>query len=209
MNGDSTEKGAKKSAEKLVGLDRAIEVHEARIQKFKDLIAGDSNLTEEQIEEIEAKITQAENNTEHLKDVQEAKREKLKTKLMAVGNLSEDEAEEELEELEEEQNLSEVKRLIAEKRLSEFEEHLEDFKEKVYEAQAEGKNVTFAQVRILELERIAQEANELIQQGEYDEAMDKLKEFGESKKELEKQNRKQNREKNKHVEKFNGSSAKD
>jgi hypothetical protein len=209
MNGDSTEKGAKKSAEKLVGLERAIEVHEARIQKFKDLIAGDSNLTEEQIEKIEARISQAENNTVHLKSVQEAKREKLKTKLMAVGNLSEDEAEKELENLEDEQNLSEVKRLIAEKRLFEFEEHLENFKEKVSEAEAEGENVTFAQARIFELERIAQEAKGLIQQGEYDEAIDKLKEFGEYKKELEKQSREQNRGKNKSFGKFNEDSEED
>jgi len=194
---DSTKEGTKKSVDKLIGLERAIAVHEARIQKLKDLIASDSNLTEEQIANIQEKLSKAENNTEHLKDVQEAKKEKIKTKLMAIGNMSEDEAESEIHDLEDTQNLSEVKQVIAEKRFSEFEEHLEEVNQKISELKAEGKNTTALEKRIGELEKIAEEARALIQDGKYDDAISKLKQFSESKKESEKEMREQAREQTK------------
>ena len=45
IDGESTGKGIRASAEKLVGLERAIEVHEARISKLNEILAN-TNLTD-------------------------------------------------------------------------------------------------------------------------------------------------------------------
>ena len=178
MNGASTGNGTIKSAEKLIGLERAIQVHEARIQKLKEILAENTNLTEEQVSIIAEKIAKAENNTQHLNEVQEAHKEKLKTKLMAVGNMTEDEAENEIHELEDGQNLSVVQELIAKKRLSEAKKHLDRFDEKLSEYQNEGLNTTLLEVRISELEQIIEDADLLIQNGDYVAALEKLDQFG-------------------------------
>ena len=134
LDSKSTKEGAKKSAEGLIALERAIQVHEARIQKLNDLLVSNTNLSEEQITKIQEKIAQAENNTAKLMELELEKKEKLKIKLMAVTNMTEEEAQNEVESLENAQNLSAVKRLIAEKRVSEAEKRLEELNEKVAEA---------------------------------------------------------------------------
>jgi alanine racemase len=65
-----------KSAEKLTGLQRAIEVHQLRITKLQGILVNE-NLTSEQAEKIQERLDQAVNNTEHLKEVQAAKIEKI------------------------------------------------------------------------------------------------------------------------------------
>lgn len=79
------------SADKLIGLERAIQVHELKIIRLR-LVLENANLTEEQKAKIENRISHVENVTLHLREVQEAKLEKVKTKLMAVGNLTEEQA---------------------------------------------------------------------------------------------------------------------
>lgn len=100
INGRSDEKGLRDNAEKLVGLERAIEVHEARITRLQTMLENE-NLTEQQKQVIEAQIERAQNNTADLAQIQLRQQEKVKTKLMAVGNLSEEEAEQEMEQLRE------------------------------------------------------------------------------------------------------------
>lgn len=93
LDGASDEKGLNASANNLVGLERAIQVHELKIERLNTRLAN-ANLTEEQKARIEAKITKAEGVTSKIRELQQAKLDKVKTRLMAVRNLTEDEAEE-------------------------------------------------------------------------------------------------------------------
>ena len=113
IDGKATKAGIKDTAAKLVGLERAIQVHEARIAKLGEILSS-GNLTEEQVANVQARLDQAENSTAHLKEVKAAKIDKIKTRLMAVANMTEEEAEDEIEEIEDAQNLSAVKKLVAE-----------------------------------------------------------------------------------------------
>lgn len=91
MDGAKNEAGIKKSAEKLVGLERAIEVHQQRIDAFKQKLAS-GNLTPEQKTRLEEKLAKMETNTQKLTDLQAKKKEELKTKLMAIGDKTKEEA---------------------------------------------------------------------------------------------------------------------
>jgi hypothetical protein len=91
IDGASDEESVKNSATKLVGLERAIQVHEARINKLNQILANE-NLTAEQRAKIEAKISNAEEVTAKLSAAQAAKQEQIKTKLMAVTGMTEEEA---------------------------------------------------------------------------------------------------------------------
>lgn len=77
------------SATRLVGLERAIRVHELRIN-FLNSTLQNANLTDAQRAKIEDKMTKAENVTAKLNDLKQAKIDKLKTKLMAVANLTDE-----------------------------------------------------------------------------------------------------------------------
>lgn len=141
IDGASDNRGAKLAVEKLVGLERAIEVHEARISKLNEILASE-NLTDEQRARIEDKLERAENNTAKLRELEADKKEKIKTRLRAVSNMTEEEANAAIQELEDAQNLSAVKKLVAEVKMKHIERMLEKFREKVAEAQAKGKNVS-------------------------------------------------------------------
>ncbi len=139
IDGASDEKGAKAAADKLIGLERAIEVHEARISKLNAILASE-NLSEQQRAVIEARLAKAENNTAHLKEVQAAKEEKIKTRLRAVSNMTEEEIDSLIEELEDAKNLSELRKLIAEKKIEhkkliaeKLKERIEEMKERLKE----------------------------------------------------------------------------
>lgn len=87
------------ATEKLVGLERAMEVHELRIERLNVLL-NNSNLSDDEIAKIQARIDQAENNTQHLKDVAQAQRERNELKLKAMNKTrkeTEDEKENESE----------------------------------------------------------------------------------------------------------------
>jgi len=91
LDGKTDVKGIKDKIDKLVGLERAIQVHEARIAKLNSLLLNE-NLTEEQIANIEDRIAKAENVTSKLYDIKDSQEDRFKTKLMAVGNMSDEEA---------------------------------------------------------------------------------------------------------------------
>lgn len=102
-------KETNKSADWLVGIERAIEVHQLKIERLNELISNDSNLSQEQIANIQARINKSQQSIDHLTQVEQAKRERIKMKLMAFGNMSEEQAEKKLEELENSKNLSEIR----------------------------------------------------------------------------------------------------
>ena len=130
IDGEATKEGIRSSAEKLVGLERAIEVHEARISKLNEILAS-ANLTDEQRAKLEEKIAKAENNTAQLREIEAAKEEKIKTRLRAVGNMTEEEADSLIQELEDAENLSEVKKLVAEVKLEHRANVIEKVKERI------------------------------------------------------------------------------
>jgi uncharacterized protein YxeA len=134
INGQTTKTGIQNSVSKLVGLERAIEVHEARIAKLNEILAS-ANLTDEQIAKIQARLDQAVNNTAHLKDVEAAKIDKLTTRLMAIGNMTEEEATAKIQELKDAQNLSAVKALVSEIKSARAEKIQERFNERIGKAE--------------------------------------------------------------------------
>lgn len=99
IDGASDEKGLNASADKLVGLERAIQVHELKISRLSTLLEN-ANLTEEQKAKIEAKIAKVQSVTSKLSDLSTQKKEEIKTRLMAVKGLTEEEADEVMSEKE-------------------------------------------------------------------------------------------------------------
>lgn len=126
IDGASDGEGARLAAEKLVGLERAIEVHEARISKLNEILASE-NLTDEQRARIEQHLAQAENNTAQLRNLEAEKKERIKTRLRAVGNMTDEEADTIIEEIENAQGLSKVKKLVSEVKAR----HIENVQERL------------------------------------------------------------------------------
>jgi len=108
IDGASDEKGVRNSAEKLVGLDRAIEVHQIKIDRLNALLQNE-NLTSDEKTRIESMLAKAENSTVHLQEVQDMQKEKIQTRLMAIGNMTENESKKVISGIEDAQNLKELK----------------------------------------------------------------------------------------------------
>lgn len=159
IDGASDSKGTRIAAAKLVGLERAIEVHEARISKLNEILASE-NLTEEQRAKLEEKIAKAEDNTAKLRELEAEKKDKLKTKLRAVANMTEEEAAAEIEEIEDAQNLSAVKKLVSEVKLQHLDRIMEKLRERAAEAQEKGKNISSITIRLENAEKIKEQMQE-------------------------------------------------
>lgn len=86
------------NAEKLVGLDRAIEVHQIRINRTVQQLEA-TNLSVQQQERLRSAISKAEESVQNLQNVQEAQMERVRTRMMALSNMSEDEVEATISEL--------------------------------------------------------------------------------------------------------------
>ena len=84
--------GENETALKLVGLERAIQVHERRIT-FLNNVVENADLTDAQRAKVEARLGKVETVTGKLKEINEAKQEQVKTRLMAAQGLTEEEAE--------------------------------------------------------------------------------------------------------------------
>ncbi len=84
------------SSVKLTGLERAIQVHERRINFLNNLLEN-ANLTDDQRAKIELRIAKAQNVTARLSELNEEKRDRVKTRLMIELNMTEDEAEQFIE----------------------------------------------------------------------------------------------------------------
>lgn len=167
IDGKATKAGIKDSATKLIGLERAIEVHEARIAKLNEILASE-NLTEEQRAKVQARLEQAENNTAHLKEVEAAKIERLKTRIMAVENLTEEEADDEIQEIKDAKNLSAVKKMVAEVKAVRAEKAAEVIAQviaKLEEKQNEtGKDMSSAIGALAAVQQKLEEKSEQLQQ---------------------------------------------
>lgn len=153
IDGASTDEGARNAAEKLVAMQKAIEVHEARISKLNALLASE-NLTDDQRAVLEKRLEQAQNNTEHLKEVQAEKKEKIKTKLRAATNLTEEEADVVIENIEDKENLRGLQNAIAKVKAEHAKEVLQrvqerqQFRNEIRE-QIQNSNLTFEERQAL------------------------------------------------------------
>jgi len=194
IDGAFTKEGAKESVTKLVGLERAIQVHEARIAKLGEILSS-GNLTEEQIVKIQARLDQAENNTAHLKEVEAAKIDKIKTKLMAVANMTKEEAEDEIEEIEDAQDLTAVRKLVAEVKIARAEKFLENIQEKIAKAEIkEGINASKA------TEKLTLVQQKLESKAEYIKEQERTRERAQKSEEIESENGNEGSEENESIE---------
>ena len=112
IDGKGDAKSVRDSATKLIGLERAIQVHEARIAKLTNLLANE-NLTDQQKTVIANRLSKAENNTAKLNELEVKKKEQISIKLRAVTNLTEEQINTEIQKIEDAQNLTVVKQLTA------------------------------------------------------------------------------------------------
>jgi hypothetical protein len=110
MNKMKENSNSNRELEKVIGLERAILVHEARIARLNSLLQNE-NLTDEQIAKIEEKISKAENVTARLTSLQEARADKLEIKLMAKLNITEQEAQELVKSIQDANNISELREI--------------------------------------------------------------------------------------------------
>jgi predicted transcriptional regulator len=104
------ENGVRKSAEGLVGLGRAIEVHRIKIERLQSLLDNE-NLTDEERSRIELALDRVQNNTAKLEEVQATQLDRIKTRLMAIANLSDDNASKYIEQIQSAQNLDDLKQI--------------------------------------------------------------------------------------------------
>lgn len=110
------------SSEKLRGLDRAIQVHELRVERFREKLEN-SNLTEEQKEKLELALNRSTKSLEGLNQLKKIKEEREVLRLRATQNLSEEEAKKIIENLSKErqeirQKIEELKKQREEIRVS-------------------------------------------------------------------------------------------
>lgn len=126
--GSKKQEGIKSYVNKVVGLEKAIAVHESRLENLQ-LIIEQSNLSETQIEKINEKINQSQQTIEHLQEVEAKKKEELKIKLRAVSNMSEEQIKEEIAKIENEKGFTEMNKLIAEENIKKAEKLVEYLKE--------------------------------------------------------------------------------
>lgn len=91
LDGSSDFKGLNDSAAKLVGLERAIQVHERRIS-FIQTKLNNSNLTDEQRTKLESRLEHAQNSTAHLVQVSEDRKTNLTERIMNLRNITEEQA---------------------------------------------------------------------------------------------------------------------
>lgn len=96
---------------KLTGLDMAIQAHQARIARFNAQL-NNSNLSAKQIEKLQERIEQAQENTQHLREVADERRLEVRNKLRERNASNDDsndenETEDKSDDLEDDSNESE------------------------------------------------------------------------------------------------------
>jgi len=110
LDQDGNADNIRNSARKVVGLQRAIEVHKFRIETLKDIEAN-ANLTDEQRAKFDEVIAKMENKTDDMREKLDDRKDKMKTRLRAVTEENESEIDKEFKEFD--GNLTLVKQRIA------------------------------------------------------------------------------------------------
>lgn len=170
---DNAEK-AKEAIGKLVGLQRAIEVHEGNIERLKD-IASSGNLTEEQLAKVNEMIAKMEDNTAKLKETEEKKKDNFKVKIKAVTNQSNDEIDEIVEDIEKGQGLEAARKIVSGNRIAQTEDAIAKLKERMENVKEKGLNVSYFKEQVALAESNLAEAKALYESGNYTEALQILK----------------------------------
>ncbi len=167
---DKTENRTKESIREVVGLQRAIQVHEYRIEVLKDVLAKEE-LSDEAREAIREAIEKMENKTEVMKQKAEERKGKMKIRLMAIIEKTEEEVEEEIENIEDEEGLTDAKKKVAEKTIEKAEVVIEKLKTRIEEEKTFGLNVSVFEEQIGKIEGKVEKAKAKVEEGEYKEAI--------------------------------------
>lgn len=171
---DTTEAKAKLAATKVIGLERALQAHENRIEVLKDILA-EKNLTDEARAAIETAVERMENKTAAMDQKLEDKKDKIQIRLRAITEKNESEIKDEIKKLENSSGYTEALKKIAQNRIEKTEAALEKVKVKIAEEKAQGINVSGAETHIADAEAKLAEAKALVEQGKYKEAIATLK----------------------------------
>ncbi|MDP1695315.1 MAG: DUF5667 domain-containing protein [archaeon] len=171
---DTEESQVKITAEKIVGLQRAIAAHENRIEVLKDILA-EQNLSDEARTAIETAVAKMENKTQAIEQKLEERKDKIKTRLRAVTEKTDSEVSDDITEIEDREGLTAAKKAIAERRIQNTEEALIRVKAKVAEEKAAGTDVSSAEASIAEAEKNLADAKVLLAEGKYGEAISAIK----------------------------------
>lgn len=75
----------KNSADKIVGIERTIQAHETRIERLKDILVNNTNLTAEENARIRESISRTENNTQHLGEITRNKLDRIGIRRVAMN----------------------------------------------------------------------------------------------------------------------------
>lgn len=171
---DTKEAQVRTTAEKIVGLQRAIAAHENRIEVLKDVLA-EQNLSDEARTAIEAAIVKMETRTQAIEQKLEERKDRIKTRLRAVTEKTESEVSEDIKEIEDNEGLTAAKKAIAERRIQNTEEALIRVKARVAEEKVAGTDVSSAEASIAEAEKNLADAKALLSEGKYDDAISAIK----------------------------------
>lgn len=163
---DTKEAQIRTTAEKVVGLERAILAHENRIEVLKDILS-EQNLSDEARTAMESAVARMENRTQEMSQKLEEKKDRVKTRLRAVSGDNAEDVESAIEEIENKTGLTDLGQKIAQQRIERTEESLERVKARVAEEKAAGIDVSAAESAISEAESNLEEAKSLYAQGEY------------------------------------------
>lgn len=166
------------NAGKLVGLERAIEVHNYKIDKLKEIISS-GNLSEEQIAKFEEKISMMQNKTEDMRDKIDDRKEKMKTKLRAITEKSESEIDDEIEKIEKDSGLTNTMQERAKHRIEFMENKILKLETWVAELNSSEENITWLKTEITNMKEDLSQAKAFYDEKNYDESLGSLKRWGE------------------------------
>lgn len=171
---DTKEAQVRNTAEKIIGLQRAIQAHENRIEVLKDVLA-EQNLSDDARESIESAVERMENRTEVMSQRLKEKKDRVKTRLRAVTGDSEEEVDAVINKIENRTGLTDLDKKIAERGINRTERILERVKARIAEEKEAGVNVSAAEERISEAESKLAEAKVLYNEGKYSSVIVTLK----------------------------------
>jgi hypothetical protein len=174
LDEDSKESKVNSTAEKVVGLQRALKAHENRIEVLKDILANE-NLSEEARAAIESAVAKMENKTAAMEQKLQDKKDKIKTKLRALTAKTASEVDDAIERLENKTGLTDLDQKIAQNRIEKTEEALKKLKERISDEKYAGLNLSAVDAHIAEAEATLADAKVLYAEGKYSEVIVMLK----------------------------------
>lgn len=175
LGDDGTEAKVKVSIKGILVLKNKIELHEHKIEILKK-ITSQENLTDEQRKVIEEIISRMENRTEFLKQNAEERKDRMKLRYKAITEKNETEIEDEIEDIEDDEGITDERKARAERDISRTKAALEKLKHLLEKEKTEGTNVSVIEEQVASVEKLIDEAEAKMKEGDYEGAIEILKE---------------------------------